>query len=385
MNNYLKIAIRNLLKHRLTSFINLFGLTVGLTCCLLILVYIVNELSYDRYNKNADRTYRITRAFYSDNGSLAFNLGALAPAFGPLLQNDFPDIEKMTRLYSTGGTFKYEDNNFNENNAYFADPYLFDVFTINTVKGNPQKALSEPYSLMMTEEIAKKYFGNDDPLNKVIRLNNQYDMKVTGVYKSFPNASHVHPDILISFATLNDSTIYGAKTLATSFSNNSFFTYILLSENYPVEKLQASLPQFIDRHLGDVYESTPSKRTALNLQRLTDIHLYSHLDSELEVNGDISRVYIFSAIALFILLIAAINYMNLSTARSSLRAREIGVRKVVGAQRSQLIIQFIGESVLLTFMAMIFALLMAWILIPSLSHLSGQQLSLSNLFNWKMM
>ncbi|MEO6167796.1 MAG: FtsX-like permease family protein, partial [Chitinophagales bacterium] len=353
----------------------------------MILVYIINELSYDRYNENADRTYRITRVFYADNGSTSFNLGALAPAFGPLLQNDFPDIEKMTRLFSSGGTFKYGENVFNENNAYYADPYLFDVFTINTITGNPKKALSEPYSVMLNEEMAKKYFGNEDPMNKVIRFSNQYDMKVTGVYKSFPNASHVHPDILISFATLNDSSIYGKEALATSFGNNSFYTYILLSENYPVEKLQASFPHFIDEHLDAVYKNagTPSKRTALVLQPLTAIHLHSHLDSELEVNGDISRVYIFSAIALFILLIAAINYMNLSTARSSLRAREIGVRKVVGAQRSQLILQFIGESVLLTIIAMVLALLLTWIFIPSLNKLSGQHLLISNLIDAKIL
>lgn len=381
MNNYFKIAIRNLLKYKFTSFINLFGLTVGLTCCLMILVYIVNELSYDRYNEKADRIYRVTRAFYSDNGSISFNLGGIAPAFAPLLTNDFPEIEKLTRLIPIGGTFKYNENLFNETDDFFADQNFFDVFTVNVVQGNPKTALTGPYSLMLTEETAKKYFGNEDPMNKVIRWNDQFDFKVTGIYKSFPAASHMHPEMLMSFSTMNDSAIYGATNLATSFSNNSFFTYLLLPKNYNPKKLEAAFPAFIDNHMADQYKGMrkPSQKTTLTLQPLASIHLYSHLDEEIEANGDISRVYIFSAIAFFILLIAGINYMNLSTARSSLRAREIGVRKVIGAQRQQLVAQFLSESVLLAVIAMVIGVLLTMVLMPALNHLIGQTLSMRNL------
>lgn len=387
MKNYLKIAIRNLLKYKFTSFINLFGLTVGLTCCLLILIYILNELSYDRTNEKADRIYRVSRSFYSDNGSLAFNLGGIAPAFAPFLITDFPQIEKLTRILPAGGTFKYQENLFNENNDFFADPNLFDVFTIHVVHGNPATSLTDPYSVMLTEETAKKYFGSDDPMNKVIRWNSQYDFKVTGIYKSFPTASHLHPDMLISFSTLNDSTIYGAQNLATSFSNNSFFTYLLLPEKYDAQKLEAALPAFIDNRLASEYKDRPhaSVLTQLHLQPLTSIHLYSHLDEEVEANGDITRVYIFAAIAVFILLIAGINYMNLSTARSSLRAREIGVRKVIGAQKKQLVTQFLSESVLLTAISMMLAVLFAGLFLPSLNRVSEQHLSLSSLAEGKVL
>jgi len=388
MKNYFKIAIRNLMKYKFTSFINLFGLTVGLTCCLLILVYIVNELSYDRFNEKADRIYRVTRSFYSVNGTLAFNLAAVAPPFTPLIRNDFPDIEKITRIIPYGGTFKYNENVFNELNDFFADSNFFDVFTVNVLRGNPKKALSDPFSVMLTEETAKRYFGNEDPMNKVIRWNNQYDFKVTGIYKSLPTTSHFHPDLLMTMSTMNDSSVYGANALATNYGNNSFYTYLLLPPNYPVEKIEAGLPKLVNENMASQYKGVsgkPWQYTHLVMQPLTSIHLYSHLDSEIEPNGDISRVYIFSAIALLILLIAGINYMNLSTARSSLRAREIGVRKVVGAQRPQLITQFLSESVLLTLIAMFLAVVLTWIFIPSLNHLSGQQLSIASVLQGKIL
>src|SRR5262245_19249590 len=200
MKNYFKVAIRNLMKYKFISFINLFGLTVGLTCCLLILVYIVNELSYDRYNEKADRIYRITRSFYSQSGTLAFNLASLAPAFAPLIENDFPDVEKLTRVLQSGSTYKNEEKIFNESNDFFADYNLFEVFTVHVLQGNPRTALNDPYSVMLSGETAKRYFGNEEPMNKVLRVNNQFDLKVTGIFQSFPTTSHIHPDLLISFS-----------------------------------------------------------------------------------------------------------------------------------------------------------------------------------------
>jgi len=388
IRNYLKIAIRNLLKYRFISFINLFGLTVGLTCCLLITVYILNELSYDRYNKNADNIYRVTRSFNNQDGVVSLTLSTVAPPFGYYFPTDFPEIKKMTRLLDYGPTpLKYNDKMFNEKNIFFADENLFDVFTIKVLKGNPKKALSDPFSVMLTKEAASKYFGNEDPMNKTIRFSSQFDMKVTGIYEAFPANAHMHPGMLISFNTLKDSTVYGEENLRTNWGNNSFFTYLLMPENFSPQKMIAQFPAFVDKRMsGQEYiGQQASKFTKLGLQKLTDIHLHSHTDYEAEPNGDISRVYIFSAIALFILLIACINYMNLSTARSALRAKEIGIRKVVGARKKELIWQFLGESILICCAAILLACMITYLTLPWLNKISGQELSFSTLLQARIL
>lgn len=389
IRNYLKIAFRNLTKYKFISFINLFGLTVGLACCFLILTFILHELSYDKYQPEAGRVYRVTRSFNNpETGALSLNLSTVAPPFGPLLQNDFKEIENMTRVLSNGTTaLRYEENMFNEQNVYFADDKFFDFFRVVVLKGNPQKALTDPYSVMMTEEMAKKYFGNEDPMNKIIRINmgNYFDFKVTGIYKPFPSNTHFHPVLMISFNTLKDTLIYGDENLRTNWGNNSFFTYIRLPENYDPKNLEKQFPAFLDRHMNEGGPFKPSQGTALGLQKLTDIHLRSHTDYEAEENGDIKRVYVFSAIALFILLIACINYMNLSTARSVLRAREIGIRKVAGAQRKEIMLQFLSESVLVSCIAMLLALGLTWLLLPWLNKISGQQLVISVLLKWQIL
>ncbi len=387
IRSYFKIAFRNLMKYRFISFINLFGLAIGLTCCMLILAFILNELSYDKYNTNANRIYRVTRSFNNQDGSISLNLSTIAPAFGPYLTNDFPEIEKMTRLLKNGITsFRYKENLFNENDVYFADDNLFDVFTLKVKEGNPKTALSDPFTVMLSEDMARRYFGTEDPMNKSIRAFNQFNLKVTGVYKDFPSNSHMHPDALISFATLNDTAVYGAENLRTSWGNNSFFNFLLLPENYQANHMIARFPEFVDKHMNhkDYNGQNPSKFTKLGLQKLTDIHLRSKMDYEAEPNGDISRVYIFSLIALFILLIACINYMNLSTARSALRAREIGIRKVIGARKKELIFQFLSESVMLCWLATIIAFFLTTLTIPWLNKISGQQISYHDLLKWKI-
>src|SRR6476469_2778543 len=217
-------------------------------------------------------------------------------------------------------------------------------------------------------------------------MNSQYDLKVIGVYKSLPNNAHLHPEMMISFNTLKDSTIYGEKNLQTNWGNNSFYTYILLPDNYDAKHLEAQMPAFQNRNIPMDGDGTikPSDYSQLNLRKFTDIHLYSHKDDEIEENGDIKRVWIFSAIALFILIIACINYMNLSTARSILRAKEIGVRKVVGARKPELIAQFLSESVLVSWMAMLLAMFFTWLLLPALNKVSGQHLSIDLLLQWKV-
>lgn len=380
--NYLKIAVRNLRKYRFISFVNLFGLTVGLACCLLITTYIIHELSYDRYHSKADRIYRISRQFNGTDGKVWLHLGTISPPFGPLLTNDFPEIEHMTRLLQFGVTpVKKEDKILNEKDVFVADDEIFNVFDVELIQGDPRRALHEPFSIILTEEKARKYFGNANPVGQSIRMFNQYDLKVTGVYKEFPSNAHLHPGMMISFSTLRDSSIYGEENLRSNWGNNSFFTYVLLPQNYQASTLEAKFPAFLDKHfpMGKNPSSKASQVTALHLQKLTDIHLRSHLDYEAEENGDIKRVYIFSAIALFILLIACINYMNLSTARSALRAREIGIRKVAGAQRKEIVLQFLTESVLISLVAMLLAIGLCWMALPALNKLSGLNMNMQSL------
>lgn len=387
IKNYIKIAWHNITRQKFISFINIFGLTVGLTCCLLILTYIFNELSYDRFNKNADRTYRVTRIFYTQNGDVSLHLGAVAPPFGPLLKTAFPEIERMTRILPNGNvTVQYKDKIFSEGLSVFTDENFLKVFTLDVAKGDKQDALNEPYCIMLTPDVARKYFGDADPINKTLKLdNNAHEYKVTGIFKPLPNNSHMHPEMLMSFATLRDSSVYGENQLRTNFGNNSFYTYFTLPANYDVDKLSARLPGFLDKYvnLGQAATMKTSKLTKLTIQKLTDIHLRSHTDSEIDNNGDIKRVYIFSVIAVFILLIACINYMNLSTARSVLRAKEIGIRKVVGAQRSEIIRQFLSESVLITSVALVFALILSVMALPAINSFSGLHLSIGVLLNVK--
>ncbi len=382
IKNYLLIAFRNMRRYKFISFINLFGLTVGIACCLLISLYIVNELSYDKYNRKADNIYRVERTFRNaETGALSLELGAVAPPIGPLLQNDFKDIKAITSVLPTGNTaVRYKDKIFNEPNVYFIDDNFFKVFDATVIRGNPNSALSEPNSVMLTEEMAKKYFGNEDPIDKMVKLDQQITCKVTGIYKPLPANAHLHPDVMLSFATLKDSAVYGEKNLQTNWGNNSFYDYLLLPPHYDAQKLEAQFPLFLNRHVpheGDKFQ--PSRWTSLSLRKLTDIHLYSHKDSEIEENGDIKRVYIFSAIALFILLIACINYMNLSTARSALRAKEIGVRKVIGAGKGELVTQFLSESILICAVATSLSFFLTWAVLPLINNLSGASFTIHSL------
>jgi len=387
IKNYFKIAFRNLMKYKFISFINLFGLTVGLACCLLITSYILNELSFDRYNKNAKNIYRIERTFLNaETGALSLQLGAVAPPFAPLLENDFKNIKHATRLLPISSIpVKYGENIFNEKGLFFAEQNVFDVFDFKVTEGNPANALAEPFSVMLDQKTAKKYFGNTDPLNKVIRLGNQYDCKVTGLFKDLPENSHWHPEILLSFNTLKDSAVYGAENLRTNWGNNAFYTYLLVPDHFNVKTFEAQLPAFQNRHIPADGKFKASDYSVLTLRKLTDIHLYAHTDEEIEINGDIKRVYIFAAIALFILLIACINYMNLSSARSVLRAKEIGVRKTAGAGKGELITQFLSESVFISWMAAVLAFTLTVVALPALNQLSGQNLSVNNLLHWNVL
>src|SRR6202012_6001648 len=390
IKNYLKSAWRNIARHKFISFINIFGLTIGITCCLLILTYIINETSYDKYNTNADRTYRITRIFYDGNGNESLHLSAIAPPFGPLLKTAFPEVQQMTRVLPSGTIIlRYKKKLFNEQDAFFADEHFFDIFSADVINGDKRTALNDPYTVMLTESIAHKYFGDADPINKTIILDNsKHEFKVTGIFKPFPLNAHMHPNILISFNTLKDPAVMGERELETDYGGNAFYTFLLLPKDYDADKLRERLPSFLDNYVhmqGMAANAKTSKVVTLTMQKLTDIHLRSHLDDEVESNGDITRVYIFSVIALFILLIACINYMNLSTARSALRAKEIGIRKVIGAQRKEIIRQFLGESVLVTWVALIFGMILTWLLLPYINSLAHLNLAFNSLFRWDIL
>jgi putative ABC transport system permease protein len=386
IRNYFKVAFRSLLRNKLTSFINISGLALAMACSLLILLFIKDEMSFDRYHSKADRIYRVTRDFKSPDGSVNLHLGHVAPPFGPLLKNDFPDFDKVVRTLQFRILVALEESGeqkkaFNEANSFFSEPEIFDVFDIPVVQGNPARALGDPFHIMMSEKTAKRYFGDEQALGRSVKFGDRFEMVVSGVFKDFPSQSHWHPDILISFATLNDSTIYGRRNLETNWGNNSFSTYILVKEPFDAQKTQSEFPAFIDRHMGPLMGGPeapdPSTWTALFLQKVTDIHLHSQLDSEIESNGNINNVYMMGVIGIFIVLIACFNFVNLSTARATKRSKEVGLRKVVGAFRTQLVAQFLSESILICFLALVLSIGVAAPAVNWLNAFTVKDLSLN--------
>ena len=390
IKNYLKVAIRAILRNKLSSFINIFGLALAMTCSILIYLFIKDELSYDKYHAHADRIYRVTRNFLSPDGSVNLHLGHLAPPFGPLLKNDFSEFEEVARTLNYRMLIAYQENHeekkaFNEEKAYFAEPAIFKIFSIGVLEGSAEKSLEDPFNIMLSQKTAKKYFGDESATGKTLRLGNQYDVVVSGVYKDFPPQSHMHPEFLISFSTLNDTTIYGRQGLETNWGNNSFGTYVLAKEPLDVKKMEQQFPAFVDRHMrrsdASNNEPLPSSWTNLFLQKVSDIHLHSHLDSEEEANGNINNVYMMGVIGIFIILIACFNFINLSTARASKRAKEVGLRKVVGALKNQLVNQYLSESVLITIFALVLAMAFSYLAIGWLNAFTAKSLNLDFIGN----
>ena len=362
LKNYLKIALRNLRRHPAYAFINVTGLAVGMACCLLILLFVRDELSYDRHHDKADRIYRIV----SDWGN--FSVPSTNPPVINRLGPDFPEAT-IALFRPFDAQVRYEDLNFHEERLFFANPEVFEVFDIPVVRGNPETMLTEPGKVVLTEETARRYFGTDDPVGKVLSMDNQFEAEVVGVVGAMPEQSHFHYDFLVPWATL-DAVMDFSNSM--SWGNNSYFTYLLLPEGYAPETLEAQFPAFIERHAGDNWNGAE-----LSLQALTDIHLRSHHNMEIEANSNVAYIYIFSVIAVFILLVACINFMNLATARSAERAREVGVRKVVGARRGQLVQQFLAESILLAGLALVLSVALTAATLPAFRALSGKGIALS--------
>ncbi len=370
--NYLSVAVRNLRRHPAYSLINIAGLAIGMATCILILLYIQDELSYDRYHPQADRAYRIVDDI--ESGGQTVQTAGTPTAWGPALKRDFPEIEFLVRMRGTGSAWVVDLGNtiYYERKVIWAEPELFEMFSMPLVSGDPGTALVEPYSMVISEDLAFKYFGADDPMGKVVNLDNRWDFTVTGVMKNIPTNSHMRPDMFVSYTTMNVTRF---RYLGDWEYHLNLYTYIRLRENVSPDEFEAKLPAFLERHAGDQYrEAGISLRPSL--QPLVDIHLYSNRESEHEPNGDIRYVALFMAIVFLILIIACINFINLATARSEMRAREVGVRKVMGANRIQLIRQFLGESVLMAGLAAIVAVIMVQFALPGVNEIAGKQLAL---------
>ncbi len=371
--NYVKIAIRNLLRNKLYSFLNIAGLAIGIACCVLILLYVQDELSFDRFHEKADRIFRVNSHFFISERTMHF--ATTAHVQGQMFKDEYPEVENYVRFnqYGLRRVIRYKENTFYEEKFIYADHTLFDVFSFKLIKGNPKDALVKPNSLVVTEEMAEKYFGSDDPIGKDLRVNIDTLFKVTGVMENIPKTSHIRPDFFASFSSLNlEPTGNAAQDM---LSNIDYLTYILLREGADYKEFEQKLVGFIDKYIGAVLKGLGGS-ARLEVQPLTRIYLHSDLDSELERTGDISYVYLFSGIGLFILLLACLNFMNLATARSANRAKEVGLRKVVGAQRFQLIKQFLGESMILTFIALILSLLLASLTMPIFRNISAKDLTM---------
>ena len=381
--NYLKIALRLLSRNKLISAINILGLALALTGSLMIGIFIHDELSYDRYHENADHIYRVTRNFLSPDGSVSLHLGLVAPPCGPLLKNDFADIKESGRLRRCYEPLSIEeDGKFKErlsnDNSYYAEPSIFKIFTISIIAGDTKSGLEKPFTMMVSDVTAEKYFGTKDVVGKLLKMNDAV-IEITGVYKAFPAQSHWHADMLVSFSTLNDDKIFGREKLETNWSENNFSTYILVGEQFDRKKTEAQFPSFIDKHMGNPGSTNlPSTWTNLFLQPLTSIHLHSHLDFELEANGSINHVYTMSAIGVFLVLIACFNFINLSTARATTRGKEVGLRKVVGAFKRQLITQHLSESTFIAFLSFLLAVVFVSMVMPWLNDFTGKSILLSD-------
>ncbi|WP_257574647.1 ABC transporter permease [Hydrobacter penzbergensis] len=368
-----------MIKRKAFSFINIAGLSIGISVCFIIMLYVQDELNFDRFNKNADRIVRIV--FKADiNGGKIYEANVM-PQVASAMTKDYPEVEDATRLRVAGAPkISYKGRNFRDDELVFVDPNFFSIFTLPLIEGDVKTALKEPNTLVITKAAAKKYFGNENPIGKtlVFTSNNNEPFKVTGLIDKVPVNSHFQFDLFGSMTGLNEAK-------SDSWMGSNFFTYILLKPGSDYKKLEAKLPGMVEKYMGPQIqqqmgvslEQFRKKGNGLGfvLQPLTSIHLYSHSNYELTSPGNVMYVYIFSAIAIFMLLIACINFINLSTASASKRAKEVGVRKVIGSGRLQLVKQFLLESALLTFFALLISYGLIQFLLPVFNDISGKDLS----------
>jgi putative ABC transport system permease protein len=364
LKNYLLLAFKHMAKQKVFSLINILGLTVGITCCLMIFLYIQHENSYDNFHKDGDRIYRVVRQADMNGTHNLEDIGYLSGPYSIALKHDFPDlIDRAVRVYPDNDLFSYGNQAFNEQRVYLCDTDFFQLFNFGLVKGDPAQVLKNPHSVVLTESTAKKYFGNEDPIGKVIQMNQQMPLQVTGICKDAPNNSHLAFDMVVP---INNWPIFDSTSM---FPNNGMFVYLKLRPNVNPQQLTAQFPQFMNKYMGKYLQNTGLK-ISLGMEKLKDIY-FQHLTYDQVKHGDKKVVFIFMSIAILILSIACINFMNLATARINDRSKEVGMRKVLGAVRKQLIGQFIFESFLYATLSSVLALFFLQIFQPAYDDLVG--------------
>lgn len=376
--NYIRIALRNISKYKAYSFINIFGLTVGMLCCILIFLFIQHELSYDDFHLNKNKIYRVTEK-YTLNDETS-HVGITQFPIAPTLELDYPQfVKRSTRIFNFFAptlSLKYGENIFNESRLFFADSNFFEMFSFSLISGQPNKVLKDINTIVLTESLAKKYFGDENPLGKTIQYEGEVDLLVTGLAKDHPANSQIKFDAIISMGTVKR---FFNNAMPENWYWNPCITFVEINTSADVELLHAEMPSFIKK-----YFPADFKIEEVSFQPLLDIHLYSNLDSDLLETGDIELVYILSFVALLILLIASVNFINLSTARAAKRAREVGMRKVLGAHKKQLIFQFVGESLIISFIAVILAIVFTQFVIPYLNSFAEINVDLNILSNYEL-
>ncbi len=378
--NYISIAFRNIFKRKGYSALNIAGLTIGMSCCLLIFHYVSYEKSYDKFEPDAKQIVRVRLDSYQ-KGVLAFKSATSYPPIGPTLKKDFPEVENYCRLIDNNVLLSNEaqDKKFSENKGYYADPSTIDMFGLHFVKGNPHTALDAPDKIILSQSTAKKYFGNENALGKTL-VNRSGEhvqpFEVTGVYQDFPSNSHLVMNYLVSYATLGKEMRLGGDTSnasETQWGWYDFYVYVQLKPGIPYQQLEAKMPALADKYINNKdWAKANNYHDEFHLIPLSDIHLYSNYNQEADVNGNGQTVSFLFLIAIFIICIAWINYINLATARSVERAKEVGVRKVLGALRATLIRQFLTESFLLNLISLALSLLLFFVLLHSFDVFTGR-------------
>ncbi|PVH26169.1 ABC transporter permease [Sphingobacterium corticibacter] len=378
IKNYIKIAWRNLLKNKGYSSINILGLAIGLACCLLVVLYIQDELSFDHYHAKKERIYRVVHDWKEKNGEETHQIWGNAPV-GDALQADFPEIEKVVQFSGQISILlKHGDKAFQEENVFCMDSTAFDVFSWQFIAGDPKTALIAPYSIVLTEKLAKKYFGHSNPIGQTIEGGVTGGRAapgiytVTGVIEDVPSNSHFTFDALLSMSSFRQSW----SEVFEAWGYVDFYTYLLLPENYDIGKLEKQVPDFVARH-----DASQEGKYSIHFEPMLGAYLNSKADRQPGPVGNMQNIYIFAVIGVFILCIACVNFMNLATSRSMERAKEVGVRKVVGASRKDLIVQFMSESILLVLCASVLAVVFVLCLFPFMEIFAGKQFNISSLFN----
>lgn len=376
IRNYILATFRYMLRNKVYTLINILGLAIGISGVIISLLFVLDETSYDKHNEKADRIYRLAYHYKRTDGSIS------GSPIGPWRMKNsmitsFSEIEEFARLsVHLNFKMKFGDIEFYENEISFADNNIFNVFSFNFLIGKPDNALSAPYTIVLNKTTANKYFGDENPVGKSIKAitpDGDLDFEVTGVFEDIPKHSHFHVNALISSKTGEHIFAQDNKKILENWGEGFVYNYILLKDTYAANQLSSQFKEFMIKNISEEY----AENVEYELQPLLDIHLKSHLRGEIEANGDITSVYIFGIIAIFILIIASINYMNLATAQSAKRAREVGLRKIIGSSRKQLVFQFIGEALSLAFLAMLISFVLSELFLPIFNELSGKELELS--------